>query len=113
MCHPAPEETTYHLVFQCPFSELCWDFLHIGWDHTLDFFQTMIKAQQDFGQPFFMEVFSIAAWEIWKQRNGYIFRNKIPSFKAWKTCFIDTIKWQLLRCKESERSVVLAWLDSI
>ena len=113
MCHPAPEETTYHLVFQCPFSELCWDFLHIGWDHTLDFFQTMIKAQQDFGQPFFMEVFSIAAWEIWKQRNGYIFRNKIPSFQAWKTCFIDTIKWQLLRCKESERSVVLAWLDSI
>ncbi|KAG2647186.1 hypothetical protein PVAP13_2KG565000 [Panicum virgatum] len=53
------------------------------------------------------------AWEIWKQRNGYIFRNKIPSFQAWKTCFIDTIKWQLLRCKESEHSVVLAWLDSI
>jgi hypothetical protein len=28
----------------------------------------------DFNLSFFVEVFSITAWKIWKQRNGKIFR---------------------------------------
>ena len=29
---------------------------------------------------FFMEIFTIAAWEIWKQRNNFIFNRGRPSF---------------------------------
>jgi hypothetical protein len=34
-----------------------------------------------------MEVFSIAAWEIWKQRNDKIYRATIPLFISWKESF--------------------------
>lgn len=110
---PAPEETTYHLFFQCPFSEICWNYLNIHWDHSTPFFQTIIKAKEQFNPTFFMEVFAVAAWEIWKHRNACIFRSGNISFEDWKTCFTSTLKLQLLRCKESERDIVCSWLNSL
>jgi hypothetical protein len=32
------EETTYHLLFDCPFSMGCWNYVGIHWCHDLDFF---------------------------------------------------------------------------
>jgi hypothetical protein len=52
----------------------------------------MLKAKQEFSSAFFMEIFSIAAWEIWKQRNGKIFRGIVPSFASWKNNFFLCIK---------------------
>jgi hypothetical protein len=37
--------------------------------------------------PFFMEVFMIAAWCIWNERNAWIFNGKTPSLAAWKLSF--------------------------
>jgi hypothetical protein len=53
-----------------------------------------------------MEVFLIAAWEIWKQKNTRIFRNTTPSFRSWKLCFIATVKLQMYRLKEEDRVLV-------
>jgi hypothetical protein len=38
----------------------------------------MELARNDFNHAFFMEVFIIATWQIWKQRNGLIFE-KCPT----------------------------------
>jgi hypothetical protein len=38
LCNLDIEEYTYHLIFQCPFSERCWNYLGIHWDHGLYFF---------------------------------------------------------------------------
>jgi hypothetical protein len=73
-CSLHVEELSCHLIFQCPFSSECWSYLGIFWDHSLYFFDTMKKAKVGFNLSFFMEICSIAAWEIWKQRNGKIFR---------------------------------------
>jgi hypothetical protein len=35
----------------------------------------MELARNDFNHAFFMEVFIIATWQIWKQRNGLILKN--------------------------------------
>ncbi|KAF8661981.1 hypothetical protein HU200_056595 [Digitaria exilis] len=35
-----------------------------------------------------MEVFTIAAWQIWKQRNALIFENKQVSANRWKRDFV-------------------------
>ena len=31
----------------------------------------------------------ITAWQIWKQRNGFIFENTLISFNRWKNNFKD------------------------
>jgi hypothetical protein len=61
------EKLSYHLIFQCPFSYECWDYLGITWDHDLHFFNTIQKAKEDFSNNLFMKIFSMAAWKIWRQ----------------------------------------------
>jgi hypothetical protein len=38
------------------------------------------SAKRAFDKNFFMEIMSITAWEIWKQRNNVIFRNESLAF---------------------------------
>jgi len=45
----------------------------------------IVQAKQHFSSPFFMEFFIIGAWQIWKQRNNFIFDRGHPSFDSWKT----------------------------
>nr|TKW31918.1 hypothetical protein SEVIR_2G137700v2 [Setaria viridis] len=81
LCNLNLEETTYHLFYECPFSSRCWNFV------------AKMKCQHQF----FMEIFIISAWEIWKQRNAQTFRGTQGSFRYWKICFVDTVKIHLHR----------------
>jgi hypothetical protein len=83
LCSLATEEFTYHPLFQCPFSTACWSYLNIRWDHSFYFFDTIAKAKADCQHDSFMEIFAIAAWDIWRQRNDKIFRLVAPS-SSWK-----------------------------
>jgi hypothetical protein len=47
--------------------------------------------------------FSIAAWEIWKQRNAKIFKGTPPSFQSWKANFLSTVKQQMYRLNQDNR----------
>jgi hypothetical protein len=49
-----------------------------------------------------MKVFTIAAWEIWKQRNDKIFRAKTPTFQNWKSNNINTVKLNMYRLSQDE-----------
>jgi hypothetical protein len=108
LCNLDIEELSYHLIYQCPFRSECWDYLGISWDHSLSFFDTMQKAKQEFSSSFFVEI-SIAAWEIWKQRNGKIFRGFVPSFVSWKNNFFLGIKSQIYRLSRDGRSSLQIW----
>nr|TKV93212.1 hypothetical protein SEVIR_9G211400v2 [Setaria viridis] len=92
LCSLDLEETTYHLIFECPFSTRCWNFVGISWDHAIRFSDTIQKARMECQHQFFMEVFVISAWEIWKQQNAQIFRGTQASFESWKSCFARTVK---------------------
>ena len=59
-------------------SRACWQHLGIQWNFASDFFQMLIQAKQQFTNPYFMEIFIIAAWQIWKQRNNFIFDRGRP-----------------------------------
>jgi hypothetical protein len=48
---------------------------------SLNFFSTIVKAKEQTQHQFFMELFSIAARELWKQRNGKIFRKTTATMK--------------------------------
>jgi hypothetical protein len=70
-------------------------------------------AKENFGLPFFMEIFSAVAWDIWKQRNNFIFQDNPPSFLGWKLVFFQTMDLQMLRMPSDLKSLVNLWLSSL
>jgi hypothetical protein len=44
-----------------------------------------------------MDLFLIAAWCIWTERNDFIFSNHVPSTAAWKARFISEVRLHLCR----------------
>ena len=97
LCSNNIEETAFHLFFSCPFSQTCWQHLGINWDFTREFFEMMQQAKTQSQNPFFMEFFTIAAWQIWKQRNNFIFDRGRPSFISWKISFCEEARLQAHR----------------
>jgi hypothetical protein len=96
-CNLNIEEYTYHLLFQFPFSTACWNFLNIHWDHDFYFFDTIKNAREECQHDFFVEVFSVAAWEIWKKQNAKIFIAIALSFYSWRDNFFSTVRQQMYR----------------
>jgi hypothetical protein len=73
----------------------------------LYFFDTIKKAKRECQHEFFMEVFTIAVWEISKQRDDLIFRDTPPSFHSWKVNFISSVKQQLYRLNQDTVSTIV------
>jgi hypothetical protein len=82
LCDMHYKETTYHLLFSCPFSTYCWSYVGLHWNLDLDFFLMIHEAKGDFGHSFFMEILAFVLWCIWEQRIDFIFSNKAP-FSSW------------------------------
>jgi hypothetical protein len=57
MCAAQCEETSFHLLFSCPFSSACWRHLGINWRFDLDFHSIMEEASAHFHNKFFMDIF--------------------------------------------------------
>ena len=79
LCHENVEETTSHLFFDCLTAITRWFSIGIIWDDSLDINQKIENKKAEFGSPFFMEIFMVAAWCIWKEIYSLIFDGKIPS----------------------------------
>jgi hypothetical protein len=72
-----------------------------------------LQAQLVFGQPFFMEIFMIGAWCLWKQRNDVIFEGKSPHLAAWKAIFKDLVMDHLCKIKSNLHSSIKLWLRAL
>jgi len=77
------EEDLEHLFFSCPFATTCWQKLGFIWPSIADIKQRVLSLMDTMGLPFFMEIFIIATWEIWKLRNSKIFDNGNPTTRRW------------------------------
>lgn len=75
----------------------CWHYVSIQWNFDLHFCMFEDDTKNTFGRRFFMEVIAVVIWTIWKQRNGCIFRNVVPSFTYWRFCFNDPLKLLIFR----------------
>jgi hypothetical protein len=113
LCNDNMEEKAFHLFFSCTFSRSCWQKIGIEWRENLHFFQMIKRTQQDFQHWFFMEVFIIAAWHIWKQRNNLIFEGRRPTIRDWTSKFIDEARLQAHRIKDGKKQDFLSWVDSV
>lgn len=112
-CAPSTEETTFHLFFQCPFAVRCWRHIGVQWNTSMDFFEMIQQARKEATMPNFMEIFTIAAWNIWKQRNRLIFDNIVPTLHTWWEAFREEVQLQVHRTKPATRDNILTWLNQI
>jgi len=113
MCNENIEETAFHLFFNCNFGRACWGKIGMQWNQNLPFFRMMKTAQELNNNSFFMEIFIIACWNIWKQRNALIFEGIRPSINSWTFHFIEEAKLQSHRLKDNSREDFLNWVNSV
>jgi hypothetical protein len=113
MCQNSEKETATHLFFSCPAAANRWLALGIVWEENLRVHQKILQARPISGHPFFIEIFMIGAWCIWKQRNDVIFEDKPPHLAVWKANFKALVLDHLCRIKSSLHSSIKLWLSAL
>jgi hypothetical protein len=61
-----------------------------------------MNVKRDFAGPNFFEITICSASNIWKERNGFIFEDKRPSFASWKTKFLPDLQTTCYRVKKAK-----------
>lgn len=110
LCETHVEETVEHLFFHCAFSKICWRHLGIEWgdnDHRLNLVD---HGKNRWTRPMFIEIFLVAAWSLWKERNNNYFRQVAPTFESWRGRFTKDFSDISYRAKESKRQFITAFL---
>lgn len=59
LCNPGCEETSFHLFFECTFSQDCWSSIPIAWNTNLQPLDMIIEARTVFGYVLFRESSSL------------------------------------------------------
>jgi hypothetical protein len=70
----------------------------------------MEEASVQFHNKFFMNIFIIGTWLIWKQKNDWVFNRTRPSFQGWKLGFIKVANLQTIRMNDKKK---LAFQDLV
>ena len=112
LCQQHKYEDWVHLFFQCNFSQRVWSFLQISWCDA-SMMDNLLVAKKEFEGPCFTEIVILACWNIWKQRNGFIFKETLPSFRGWKAGFFLDITMLGHRVKDINKSRLSSWLDKL
>jgi hypothetical protein len=112
LCHERVLEDWRHLFFNCSFSTRIWNYLQIPWIPGSSF-EALSNAKKSFLGPCFAEIVIIACWCIWKQRNGWIFKNIRPTFRRWKSSFVQEVTMLKHRVKKDTVPVLLSWIDTL
>ena len=60
MCISGCEETSFHLFFECTFSQDRWSSIPIAWNTNLQPLDMIIEARTAFGNDLFREIFITA-----------------------------------------------------
>ena len=113
LCNDRVMEDVNYLFFECPFSTICWQKLGITWDTNLNIHSRLEQGHNILNLPYYIEIFIIAAWELWNIRNGRIFEGSPMNIQLWTVRFKAQVILQLHRVSEDHRSTVVQWLNTI
>ena len=102
-CQNPPEETVEHLFYSCTFSRRCWDKVGMLWPSSGNRLTLIHAGKEGWRLPLFMDIFLLAAWSLWKERNNKHFRGVTPSVDSWLLRF--KIDFGMLRHRIKEALV--------
>ena len=113
LCTACQDETMEHLFFECTFSLACWNELQImghAADNRLDWVD---KAKASWSQPLFMEIFLLASWSIWKERNNKHFRGVLPSQDSWRARLKEDLSLLTYRLGDKHKDFLFSFISSL
>lgn len=113
LCDSPPEETVEHLFFSCPFSQQCWRKLGFSWPNSNNRIQLIHGGRETWSGPMFMDIFIMATWSIWKERNDKHFRRIPQSQTSWLARFKNSFGLLIHTSKHTLHPFILSLLQSI
>ena len=113
LCQNPPEETVEHLFFSCPFSQRCWARVGLFWPNVGNRVSLLHAGRNQWSQPLFVDIFLLAAWSIWKERNNEYFRGVPHSFAAWLDRFKNLLSLLVHNCKEELRPFLDSYIQNL
>lgn len=105
LCDDGVEETIDHLFFECHLTINCWNKLGIAWVNDDDIHRRIVYSRQLASIPFFMEIFLIATWELWKVRNRLVFYGVRACLDRWLSNFKEEAALQSHHISDSDRAL--------
>ena len=111
-CHLGMEETLSHLFFDCPFALACCARLNIliMGNSSVQILEAM---KDQINLPFSMDIIIIFCWNLWMQRNDFIFQRGQPSPQRCFQLFKKDFAIVILRAKARYKDHMLEWLEAL
>ena len=113
LCQNPPEETVEHLFLACPFSQRCWAKVGMLWPAMGDRISLIHGGKESWHQPLFMDMFLMAAWSLWMERNNVYFRGIKHSFDSWLARFRNLLCLLLHNCREDLHPYLNAYIQRL
>lgn len=73
----------------------------------------IVHTRQHLCLPYFIKIFLIATWELWKVRNRLVFDGVHATFSRWLRNFKDEATLQAKCLKDNDKALVVMWLDGL
>jgi hypothetical protein len=107
-----PEETADHIIFLCPFAKSFWNEIGIQVDENLSTRDLQsLPAPPTVPTTQLSTFIALCAWQLWKRRNAFIFRNETQSLRqVLQACRLDAEAWRP-RITKRQRHVAESWCN--
>lgn len=107
---PNLEETADHIIFNCPFAMQFWNALGFQGDSN---FQTsllyLVQCPTQLPKEQFNAFISLCCWNLWKRRNGVVFREELLSLRATLiSCKSEALQWRH-RMPRKSKKIIDSW----
>ena len=113
LCQNPPEEMVEHLFFTCPFSQQCWAKVGMLWPSNGNRLALLHAGREHWRRPLFMDIFLMATWSLWKERNNQHFRGVPHSFGSWLARFKELLTLLVHSCMEELRPFLDSYIQQL
>uniref|UniRef100_A0A8I6Y2W8 Reverse transcriptase zinc-binding domain-containing protein n=1 Tax=Hordeum vulgare subsp. vulgare TaxID=112509 RepID=A0A8I6Y2W8_HORVV len=113
LCTSQEKETIDHLIFSCQFSKHCSAKIGISYNTNTSRIEATIRAKENYSSRLFFEIFTITAWNIWKERNTYIFNQSNPTHKFWLERTKADLYWLRYRVSTDLSDYITSLLNNL
>ena len=105
------DESAHHIILECPFAKAFWG--SIGVHQLPDTISDIHSLCRPAGVPekFFSTFVVLCCWQLWKRRNGVVFRAETATLRQFlQVCILDVLLWKL-RLPKKENAAAEFWIS--